>query len=207
MKIISVSGFIASGKDTAANYLVRQKGFRQESFASTLKDAISCVFGWDRIMLEGLTLESRQWREQVDSWWAQRLNIPHLTPRWVMQYWGTEVCRQGFHDDIWVAGLENRLRNSNEDIVISDVRFPNELLMLKRINAITVWIKRTPFPDWYSTAIAANKGHQFAVDELKRLKIHSSETSWVGYDFDHEIYNDSTLTYLYQCIDDLLEGR
>jgi len=35
-----------------------------------------------------------------------------ITPRWVLQYWGTEVVRKGFHDDMWVASLENRLRSS-----------------------------------------------------------------------------------------------
>jgi hypothetical protein len=204
MKIISVSGFIASGKDTVAEYLVQQKGFRRESFASTLKDAICCVFGWDRIMLEGNTTESRQWREQVDQWWADRLNMPHLTPRWVMQYWGTEVCRQGFHDDIWIASLEKRLQESDSSIVISDARFPNELSMLKRINATTVWVKRHPFPDWYYHAASANQGCEIAREKLKELGIHASETSWIGHKFDHEIDNDFTLAYLYQCIDSLL---
>jgi hypothetical protein len=33
--------------------------------------------------------------------------MPTLTPRWILQYWGTEVCRRAFHDDIWIAALEN----------------------------------------------------------------------------------------------------
>jgi hypothetical protein len=35
-------------------------------------------------MLEGLTLESRIKREEVDEWWSKRLNIKNLTPRWVL---------------------------------------------------------------------------------------------------------------------------
>ena len=125
--IIGVCGFIGSGKDTIADYLVNVHGFRRESFANTLKDAVAAVFGWDRVLLEGRTKEAREWREQVDPWWAERLNIPKLTPRWVLQYWGTEVCRKGFNDDIWIASLENKLRNSKDNIVISDCRFPNEI--------------------------------------------------------------------------------
>ena len=130
--IIGICGFIGSGKDTVADYLVNFHEFRRESFANTLKDAVASVFGWDRTMLEGRTKEAREWREQVDPWWAARLDMPTLTPRWVLQYWGTEVCRKAFHDDIWIASLENKLRNSRDNIVISDCRFPNEIESLKQ---------------------------------------------------------------------------
>ena len=106
--IIGVCGFIGSGKDTVADYLVNFHEFRRESFANSLKDAVAQVFGWDRTMLEGRTAQAREWREQVDSWWANRLNMPDLTPRLMLQLWGTEVCRSGFHDDIWIASIENK---------------------------------------------------------------------------------------------------
>ena len=53
--IIGICGFIGSGKDTIADYLVNLHHFRRESFANTLKDAVAQVFGWDRTMLEGRT--------------------------------------------------------------------------------------------------------------------------------------------------------
>ena len=77
--IIGVCGFIGSGKDTIADYLTNYHGFRRESFANSLKDCVAQVFGWDRTMLEGRTTQAREWREQVDKWWADRLKIPHLT--------------------------------------------------------------------------------------------------------------------------------
>ena len=130
-KLIGVVGSIGSGKDTIADYLCNFQGFRRESFANSLKDAVSAVFGWDRTLLEGRTKSAREWREQVDPWWAERLAIPTLTPRWVLQYWGTEVCRKSFSDDIWIASLENKLRTSRDDIVISDCRFPTKLKQSK----------------------------------------------------------------------------
>ena len=107
--IIGLCGVMGSGKDTVADYLVNFHGWRRESFANSLKDGVANIFGWDRQMLEGRTKQSREWREQVDPWWATRLGMKDLTPRWVLQYFGTEVVRSGFHDDMWIASLENKL--------------------------------------------------------------------------------------------------
>lgn len=204
--IIGVCGFIGSGKDTIADYLVNFHEFRRESFASTLKDAVAAVFGWDRTMLEGRTKEAREWREQVDPWWAERLAMPTLTPRWVLQYWGTEVCRRAFHDDIWIASLENKLRNSKDHVVISDCRFPNEIASIKNAGGQIIWVQRGELPDWYQTAVDANQGSNVALNELKRLKIHASETAWVGTAFDAVIDNNSTIDALYQQAQTLVIG-
>jgi len=195
--IIGICGFIGSGKDTVADYLVNFHEFRRESFANTLKDAVSAVFGWDRTMLEGRTKEAREWREQVDPWWAERLAMPTLTPRWVLQYWGTEVCRKAFHDDIWIASLENKLRTSKDNVVISDCRFPNEIQSIRDAGGKIVWVQRGDLPDWYDVAIKANQGHNYAVQELKMRKIHASETAWVGTEFDSVVDNNGSISDLY----------
>jgi len=199
--IIGVCGFIGSGKDTIADYLVNVHGFRRESFANTLKDAVASVFGWDRVMLEGRTKEAREWREQVDPWWAERLNIPNLTPRWVLQQWGTEVCRRGFHDDIWIASVENKLRRSRDNIVISDCRFPNEIASIKNAGGSIVRVDRGIQPHWYDVAIQANKGVESASKWLKEEKIHASETAWVGTSFDYVLDNNSTLDSLFKQVE------
>jgi hypothetical protein len=211
--IIGVCGFIGSGKDTVADYLTNFHGFRRESFANSLKDAVAHVFGWDRTMLEGRTKQAREWREQVDPWWAQRLNMPTLTPRWVLQYWGTEVCRKAFHDDIWIAALENKLRNSTDDIVISDCRFPNEIKSIKDAGGIVVRVHRGPEPEWYDAAVSANKGDRgnmtwaLSRAKIEALGIHASETAWVGTEFDFVLDNNSTIDELTAQIKDLVEDR
>jgi hypothetical protein len=207
--IIGICGFIGSGKDTIADYLVNNHGFRRESFANTLKDAVSAVFGWDRMLLEGRTKEAREWRERVDPWWAERLGMPNLTPRWVLQYWGTEVCRKGFHDDIWIASLENKLRNSKDDIVISDCRFPNEIASIKNAGGIVVRVVRGPEPEWYDAAVDANKGQRhlgwaLGRKRLEDLKIHASETAWVGTNFDSVMDNNDSLDHLFKQVESLL---
>lgn len=205
--IIGVCGFIGSGKDTVADYLQNFHEFRRESFASTLKDAVAAVFGWDRTLLEGRTKEAREWREQIDPWWAARLDMPTLTPRWVLQYWGTEVCRKGFHDDIWIASLENKLRNSKDNVVISDCRFPNEIQSIRNAGGKIVWVQRGELPAWYNLAVAANKGHNWAIQDLKMQKIHASETAWVGTEFDIIIDNNRSIDDLYKQTESIISNE
>jgi hypothetical protein len=207
-RIIGICGLIGSGKDTVADYLCNFHEFRRDSFASSLKDAVSHVFGWDRELLEGRTKSAREWREQVDPWWSERLNMPHLTPRWVLQYWGTEVCRKAFNDDIWIASLENKLRNSQDDIVISDCRFPNEIATIKSAGGTVVRVVRGPEPEWYELALHANSGAPngfWSGAELAKFNIHVSETAWIGTDFDYVIDNNGTIDELYQQIKNLVQ--
>ena len=210
-RIIGICGFIGSGKDTVADYLVNFHGFKRESFANSLKDAVSQVFGWDREMLEGRTKQSREWRETKDEWWSNRLEMD-ITPRWVLQYWGTEVVRKGFHNDMWVASLENRLRQSQDDIVITDCRFPNEIKAIKAAGGEVIRIKRGPEPKWYNHAENYNAGERkigwaLGKDALTKAGVHASEYSWVGNDFDALLVNDGTLDDLYEQVELFLDVK
>ena len=207
--IIGLVGLIGSGKDTIADYLVNIHEFRRESFANTLKDAVAHVFGWDRELLEGRTKQSRAWREQPDEWWSNRLSR-EITPRWVLQYWGTEVARRGFHDDIWIASLENKLRTKTDDVVISDCRFPNEIAAIKSAGGRVIRVVRGPEPEWYPFALAVNQGQKNitwsrAKMQLEKFAIHASETAWIGTEFDAVIENNASLDALYQQITGLVQ--
>jgi hypothetical protein len=207
--IIGVCGFIGTGKDTIADYLVNIHQFRRESFANTLKDAVASVFSWDRELLEGRTKHSRAWREQKDEWWSERLGR-EITPRWVLQYWGTEVFRQGFHDDIWIASLENKMRKTTDDIVVSDCRFPNEIKAIKNAGGKVIRVIRGTDPEWYGLAEAVNAGPKHiqwstSKTQLSKYNIHASETAWVGTEFDAVLDNNGSLDHLYKQINDLVQ--
>jgi hypothetical protein len=202
--IIGICGFIGSGKDTVADYLVNVHEFRRESFAGTLKDAVAQVFGWDRTMLEGRTKQSREWREQQDAWWTKRLGTP-ITPRFILQHWGTNVLRQHFHDDIWIASLENKLRNSQDNVVISDCRFPNEIHGLKESGGFVIRVARGEEPWWYNIAVNANQGNLDAQHVLASHNVHASETSWVGTEFNYVLDNNGTLEALFTQINNLVQ--
>jgi hypothetical protein len=205
-QIIGIVGFIGSGKDTVADYLVNFHGYKRESFANSLKDAVSQVFGWPRELLEGRTKESREWRETRDEWWSKRLK-QDITPRYVLQYWGTEVVRKGFHDDMWVASLEHRLLNSQNDIVITDCRFPNEIKAIRNAGGRVIRIKRGVEPAWFDDARSMNKGPTrnmswaLSKHHIEELGVHASETAWVGQKFDATLNNDGSLDELYSQIE------
>jgi hypothetical protein len=209
--LIGVTGLIGSGKDTIADYLVTFHRFKRISFAGALKDAVAPVFNWDRELLEGQTAESRKWREEVDPWWAKRLGIPHLTPRWILQQWGTEVLRRNFHNDIWVASVENKLLKTKDNVVITDCRFANELYTIKSSGGIAIRVMRGVNPAWFESALLANSHQDPAVrshekEKLEALKIHASEYSSVGLKYDHYIDNNGTLAELHARIESIINN-
>jgi hypothetical protein len=197
--IVGISGFISSGKGTVATQLTEKYGFRKDSFAASLKDACAVMFDWPRDMLEGETAESREWREQVDEWWSTKLGIPNLTPRLALQLIGTDALRNNFSDAMWFTTLENRIRkNPSQNVVISDVRFPNEIKFIQDMGGLMIKVTRGPTPVWYETAILANKGNSLAKGAMTSLysAAHFSEWAWVGAKFDYELNNDSTVDIL-----------
>lgn len=186
MVFLCICGFQGSGKDTFANYLVSNYNFVKFSFASATKDIISTLFGWNRELLEGDTIESREFREKVDPWWSDKLNIPNLTPRKTLQLIGTELFRTKFHSDIWVNCVEKKILsqiqlNPNSNIIISDCRFPNEIQMLKNLGFKLIHIKRN-IPSWFDK-------YKLGFDCDEAMKLHESETSWIREKFDYEINN------------------
>lgn len=207
--IIGICGLISSGKDTIADYLTTSHGFKRVSFAASLKDAVSVVFGWDRELLEGTTKSSREWREQKDEWWSNRLGID-VTPRWVLQYWGTDILRKHFHTDIWVASAENKLRQSTDNIVITDCRFLNEIEAVKNAGGTTVRVERGTRPEWYEYAIDYNRGERnnmmwaISKEYLRRSGVHASEYSSVGLKYDHLIDNNKSIDDLNRTIDSII---
>jgi hypothetical protein len=190
--LIGVVGLIGSGKGTVSDRLEQKHNFRKDSFAKSLKDAVSSMFNWDREMLEGKTDESRAWREKPDVFWSKRFG-KDVTPRWVLQYFGTEVMRQGMHDTIWIDSCLARYKG--EPTVISDTRFENEIKTIRESGGKIILVKRGQDPDWFTSYVEGN---------IMPAGIHSSEFAWAKSDFDYVIRNAGTLEELYSQIDDLI---
>ena len=195
--IIGICGFQSSGKDTIADLLIKEYGFKKLSFAGALKDVVSIIFGWSREKLEGLTKEDREWREQIDCWWSTTLEMPLLSPRYVLQYFGTDLFRNQWHPDIWVKVVENQLKNY-ENIVITDCRFENEINLILAHGGKIIHIYRE-LPLWFNN-------YKIGIDVEESKLLHRSEIEWIRCYKDYEIYNNGTIEELYTQINNLFLG-
>jgi len=194
--IIGICGFQSSGKDTIADYLIKEHHFIKFSFAAVLKDIISIMFDWPRDKLEGLTTEDRLWREQIDPWWSKTLDMPQLSPRYIMQYFGTDLFKKHFHTNIWVQIVENKINNHlrnnhlhNKNIIISDCRFENEINMIIKLGGKIIHVYRNP-PSWFY------KYRQGEYPE-EAEHIHKSEKDWIRCYKDYDIENEGTIEQLH----------
>jgi len=183
--LIGIVGLIGSGKDTVAERLVTHHGYKRDSFAKSLKDAVSSMFNWDRDMLEGNTTSSRHWREQPDKFWSEKMG-KEVTPRLILQQFGTEVMRGQMYDGIWVDSVIGRYKGENT--VISDTRFQNEIKTIKAHGGKILLVKRGELP---------------TREEMQKQGAHRSEWDWMGSEFDYIIENNGTLTQLNVKIDKL----
>ena len=208
--ILGLVGPAGAGKGTVADMLVSE-GYIKVAFADILKDVVSIMFGWPRHLLEGDTDESRQFRETVDEWWSERFGYP-VTPRNMLQLMGTEAGRDVFHKDIWILSLERRIRGRN-NVVISDVRFPNEIDFVRKKGGKIVRVRRNDpehilaLNDWkeYSDYTPDDDAvYEFMI--RKYPHIHLSEYAWWNKTPDYTLYNTRTLEALKEKVLALISG-
>lgn len=199
--IIGLIGFAGSGKGTVADILVAKKGYTKLAFADAVKDATAAIFGWPRFLLEGDTEESREWREQKDEWWSEKTG-KYITPRNMLQLMGTEIGRDMLHPDIWIHALERRME-LYPNVVIADVRFPNEMRFIQEKGGFIVHVKRGDDPEWYNTALQANlEGN---TDLMYDYSVHYSEWAWIGHPVDYQLDNVGAISMLDGDIDHMIK--
>ena len=198
--IIGICGLIGSGKGTVADILVEQ-GYKKVSFADKLKDGVAIVFGWDRAMLEGDTDASRAWREQPDDFWTAETGRT-ITPRIVLQEFGTDCMRDGFYNGVWVSLLKKELLENPGNYVIPDVRFSNEQNMICDIGGQVWQVRRGDVPLWWQTAINCNESNSSEEPnnpmKVVSPEVHASEWKWARHDeeFTISINNDGSMEEL-----------
>jgi hypothetical protein len=211
-KLIGICGRAGAGKDTIGDYLVSNYGWEKMSFANALKDITSIIFGWDRKMLAGETPEDRVKREEKDEYWSVIFN-ENITPRIMLQILGTNILRKNLGKDIWVNVLRRKLIESSNNVVITDVRFPNEIDMIKSLGGEIIRVERGELPSWFrdleklqSTTKDLDSLNQYEIfPDL--LAIHESEWKWIGYDNPKKILdNNDSFDKLYEQVNEFMKA-
>ena len=195
--IIGICGLIGSGKGTVADILVENHNFTKLSFADRLKDGVASVFNWDRDMLEGDTDRSRIWREKIDEYWTNETGFD-VTPRLILQLFGTDCMRNGFFDGIWVSLVKKQIiENPETNYIIPDVRFPNEVKMIHSVQGQVWQTRRGELPDWFIDKRDNN---------IDPITVHASEWAWIDQDsaFEQIIQNDGSLDELQNTVEKII---
>jgi hypothetical protein len=134
MHMIGICGPKGAGKSTAAKFLMgTPHWFSRHRFAGPLKQALKVAFALTDEHVDGALKEEP----------TELLN--GCTPRHAMITMGTEWGRNMIHKDIWITAWRNTMPETGR-IIVDDVRFPNEIEMLRRdYGATTIRIVRPGF--------------------------------------------------------------
>ena len=157
--IIGLAGRKGSGKSTVAEILKEKYGYRRLSFATPLKDMIMAM-GVTEDEIFNLDLKEKP----IERFGGR-------SPRELLQLLGTEFARNMVCQDVWVKAVEARIE-SNDQIVIDDVRFPNEAEMIREKGGKIIRVTRMG-------------------QELGMIDTHASEAGIPLELIDHEIKNSS----------------
>jgi hypothetical protein len=132
--IMGLTGLKGAGKSSVAQILNSLYGFNRRSFASPIKE-----------MLETMGIPQK-YIYDVD---YKEKPVPGYgkSARFMLQTLGTEWGRAIISDNVWVRALELRLSGLKGDVVIDDVRFPNECAMIHDLGGFVVMVTRPGLPN------------------------------------------------------------
>ena len=173
MKLVALCGAAGSGKDTVADMLPARK----LAFADALYREVAEAWG-----VEQHVLRCRETKETPTGilaiqsckafgfwpWAVEDLTAPlyESSPRQILQWWGD--YRRAQDPDYFVTELDAAIQRSAEwdeaDVVITDVRFPNEAALIRQLGG-QLWQIRRPGYEAGGTGHASDTdGGEFAPD-------------------------------------------
>lgn len=162
-RLIGLGGLKESGKDTVADDLVDRYGYVKIQMSEPLHDALMVmnplipvpleVSGLHRFITRVLfgrdeeLMDFRRYANLVaDVGYVEAKRNPEV--RRLLIDLGTNVVRKMVDDDAWVNLAKERIRQAHRDghnVVVTGIRMPNELRMIRNLNGYSVWVDR-PVP-------------------------------------------------------------
>ena len=147
LNLLGIEGYKGSGKDTACKWLQEMSPIpiKRLAFGDILKQEVHELFS---IPMELLHADEETKNSTLTTVTYLDLGLPQttrrsrLTVREVLQFWGTDI-RRSQDPDYWVNQLRPVIQdyyhnNPDDVIVITDVRFANEVKMILELNGLLV---------------------------------------------------------------------
>jgi hypothetical protein len=140
MKVLAISGWKGSGKDTLANYLIEDHGFKRIAFADPLKDAVAKEFGIPREWCDDPHFKERplfQYPVQARDWFSKNITF-FMANELVSTFWTPRaLCilkgstMRSVDPDYWVKQAVAQMKPDGK-YVITDLRYRNEATTLRQ---------------------------------------------------------------------------
>lgn len=202
MTLFGIGGRLRAGKDILAERLENEHGFVRLGMSDALNEALLTIDPWisTDVEVSGLWRRFVGWlfRTPLEMREFVRYSTHHREVGYVeakknpdvrryLQLLGTEVGRNMVGKNVWVDIMRDKilaLEAEGCDVVVTGIRFPNELALIEQLGGETVWVSRPSVED-------AGQAHE-------------SESSVAAGDFRHIVLNDSTLASLEEKADLLL---
>ena len=172
--LIGLGGYAYSGKDAFADVL-EGLGWYKTYMSKYLRQSLEVlnpIIGYDV-----LTGEVTRFKDAIDQLGYEEAKTKAEVRR-LLQVFGTEVGRELYAQDFWLdlcfKDVDREMRNGN-DVVVTGIRYHNELKMINKFGGKSVWVSRP--------------GHA-------AINGHSSDNTLKMEDFDHIFDNNGTLADL-----------
>ena len=188
--LIGIVGLERTGKDTVANYLVKNHNFLKYNLAQPIKEIGKIMFNWDINEME------TNKKDEIDT-------NTGIIPRDFYKWFGTQICQFEIYKHfpelkdkiperhMWSHimknfVLEKRNKNINANIIIPDIRFLHEMSVLKELGGHLIYLDRIQNPNFNNY-------------ELK--EIMKKENNYI----DYTLENRDSIELLYKSIEHLIK--
>ncbi|MFI7096421.1 deoxynucleotide monophosphate kinase family protein [Streptomyces lydicus] len=149
---IGIMGLAGSGKDTAGKWLVDNRGYERVAFADPLKEAAlkvdPLIEQVDMAFLSPGEAPDVRLSEIVNGWGWARAKDDAPEVRRFLQELGASI--RALDEDFWLRQALKKAADVNETtgrpVVITDVRYPNEVAALRKAGWHLVYIDRPGTP-------------------------------------------------------------
>jgi dephospho-CoA kinase len=180
--IIGVLGRKGSGKDTISDHIIKKYNYEKMQFAEPLKSICKTLFNFSDEQVYG------DLKETIDPAWG-------VTPRHVLQYIGTNMFRNHIKElfpeignNFWVNLIKIKYlkkceSSNNVKVIVSDVRFQNEIDIIHQLNGKVIKLTRP---------------------SLTNNDEHESEKNIDNLNGDFTIINDGSLEELYSKVNKII---